>query len=436
MQVKGPIISPRVPPGASLYETLRALGSRPMHTLPAFLQRLTQRHGPVASFRLPWQYVCLINDADLIKEVLVTRQHDFTKSPATRTLHLLLGEGLLTSEEPLHRKMRRIVQPAFHKERLEQYSQIISDRAWAMSCHIPSGWFDMHALMTQFALGVASTVLFGMDAADSAEEVSSALHEIMELFPLALGPIGALRLRLPLRSTRRFEHLRSRLNGHLSVLIEKRRHARIDSFDALTMLMQATDAHTGEPLSDQHVRDEAMTLFIAGHETTANAMTWMWYLLAQHPRIAQRVQGAAQVGNDDYLRAVINESLRLYPPAWMIGRRALRSVPLGDYVIPQGGTVIMSPFVTQRSETYFRDPERFDPDRWLKGEDIPQFAYFPFGGGSRRCIGEQFALMELLVVLRTLAKRHHFENAPHLKVRPVSLVTLRPEGPVYMRANT
>lgn len=420
-------------PGTNVFETMLAIGRQPVHSLPAFLQRLTSRYGAVASFRLPWQYLCFVNDVELIKDVLVTQQHAFARSPGTRTLRLLLGEGLLTSDEPLHRRMRRIVQPAFHRERIERYVRIMQDRAEAFAANVPVGCFDMHAAMTELALSIASRTLFGPDAGDVANEVSIALREIMELLPLALGPIGALRLRLPLRSTRRFEYLRARLDSILTELIEKRRYISGEDADALTMLTQAIDPETNEPLSDQQVRDEAMTLFIAGHETTANALTWTWYLLSRYPLVADCVRRAALDGDDEYLRAVISESLRLYPPAWMIGRRALRGVTIGEYLVPKGATVIMSPLVTQRSAKYFDDPNWFFPERWLRPHSMPQFAYFPFGGGSRRCIGEQFALTEALIILKTVSRRYQF-GCMSKHVRALPLVTLRPIGPVYMRS--
>jgi cytochrome P450 len=216
-------------------------------------------------------------------------------------------------------------------------------------------------------------------------------------------------------------------------LIARRRADGSERGDALSMLLAARDAETGYRPSDQQIRDEIMTLFVAGHETTANALTWALYLLAQSPDVDQRLGAAAQEGDDTYLHRVIKEVLRLYPPAWIIGRETLRDVTLMDGSrIPANTTVFLAPLILHRRADYFPDPDRFEPDRWL-GNDPPPFAYVPFGGGARRCIGEEFAMREATIVLSALARGFQFEPVPGAVVGVAPLVTLRPAGPVMLR---
>jgi cytochrome P450 len=210
--------------------------------------------------------------------------------------------------------------------------------------------------------------------------------------------------------------------------------ARGDS-SALSMLLASRDAETGEGLDDAQVRDEVMTLFVAGHETTANALTWTWYLLAKHPHAAQRLREELQRDADTpYLDAVLNESLRLYPPAWILGRDALRDIDAAGWRIRKGATILMSQLVMHRSPQFFYGAERFAPERWLDAAAPPPFAYFPFGGGSRKCIGDQFAWTEARIELANLAARFCFELAKNAEVLPDPIITLRPRGPVLMKA--
>jgi cytochrome P450 len=251
-----------------------------------------------------------------------------------------------------------------------------------------------------------------------------------------LTPIGALRQRLPLRNTRRFWKSRAMLDRIIYRLIERRRRDRRDRHDALSLLLAAHDAETGYRPSDEQLRDEIMTLFIAGHETTANLLTWTLYLLARHAEIQEGTAAASRAGEDSYLERVLKEVLRLYPPAWIIGRETLREVTLvGGMRIPEKTTVFMAPLMLHRRAEFFPDPERFDPDRWLTANP-PPFAYVPFGGGARRCIGEEFAMREASIVLRALMSRFYFAIESNAQVKTAPLVTLRPAGPVMLRATT
>ena len=433
-------------PGPGRGETFLHLGMQPFRRLPTFLADIAERFGPVVRFEIPLRRFLFVNDPQLIKDVLVTQQHAFVKSEGGRALRRLLGNGLLTSEEPQHRQMRRIVQPAFHRERIAAYarSMLAHARRWCEE-HAAETTIEMHPSMSELTLRIASETLFGVDAGERAHAVRSALRATMESYPSGIGPLGALRARLPfLPTTRRFNDARARLDEIVFGLIAERRAKPVSGGDALSLLIAAEDAEDGYRPSDRQVRDEALTLFLAGHETTANALLWTWYLLARNPEVERRLHeevDAADFSRDpmelwaslEYTRRVFRESMRLFPPAWIFGREARERVELvGGYEIEAGTTVLIAPLVLHRRPDIYPEPERFDPDRWLRGE-TPQFAYVPFGGGARRCIGEEFAWTEGVLVLATLARAFRFALCDDREIETVALVTLRPKGPVAMR---
>lgn len=433
-------------PGPGRFATSRALLPTPYRALPGFLRATADTYGPITSFALPWRRFIFVNDPEAIKAVFVTQQHAFVKSEGARTLRILLGQGLLTSENPLHRTMRRIVQPAFHHARIAAYGVTMLEHARAFIDGLQDGaTFDMHAAMSELTLAIAGSTLFGADTADRAQAVRDALHETMDVFPGAIGPIGALRRKLPLPSTRRFQRARATLDAIVYGLIAERREGHGERGDALSLLLAAGEAEGADRPSDEQIRDEVMTLFLAGHETTANALTWTWYLLASHPQVLERLH--AEIASVDfeadpmtlrqslaYTTRVVKESMRLYPPAWIIGRQAFEDVALlGRHPIPRGATVLVSPLVLHRTASLYPQPGSFDPDRWLDGDGVP-FAYVPFGGGARRCIGEAFAWMETTLLVASIARSFAFTRLPGPEVEIEPLVTLRPRGPVAMRA--
>lgn len=422
-------------PGPGRWTTLRRLLPVPFRRFPEFLRVMTRQYGSALAFSLPWRSYVFVNDRALIKDILVTQQRAFSKSLGTRVLRMLLGEGLLTSEDPLHRRMRRIVQPAFHHERILEYARVMTRDAEEFAARLePNALFDAHAAMGELTLRIATEALFGSDESDSSRAVGDALRLMMDEFPYMLTPAGALRQRLPLRSTRRFWRSRAMLDEIMYGLIARRRADGGKRTDALSLLLAAGDAEASDRPSDEQLRDEIMTLFIAGHETTANALTWALALLSQHDAIDGRVAQAARDGDRAYVARVVKEVLRLYPPAWIIGRETITDVTLSDGTrIAAGTTVFMSPLILHRRPEYFSNPERFDPDRWLHDEPAP-FSYIPFGAGARRCIGEEFALHEATIVLEALARRYRFALEPGARVETAALVTLRPAGPVPMRA--
>jgi len=435
----------REPPGLSLPASLRRVGLQPFARLPVFLGELRDRFGPIASFAVPMQRFVLVNDPPAIKEVLVTKQQAFHKSRGIEALRRLLGDGLLTSEDPLHREMRRIVQPAFHKERIAAYATAMRAAAEELARRLHDGeTVDLHALMVEVTLRIASITLFGSDAGGTASRVSAALEQLMHVFPAAFGPFRRLREHLPLPSMRRFDRARRTLDEIVYALIAERRGEAGSRGDALSLLLAAQ--HEAGIVDDKQLRDEAITLFLAGHETTANLLTWAWILLADHPEVErllyQQVDGLADGFDRDAIardaplvQRVILETLRLFPPAWLIGRRAIADVTIGGYTLRKGTAVMICPWVLHRTGALYPQPESFDPDRWLR-DAPPPFAFVPFGGGARRCIGEEFALHEAAIVLATLARCLRFVRAWERPVRPRFLVTLRPNGPVPVRVVT
>ena len=301
---------------------------------------------------------------------------------------------------------------------------------------------DMSHEMTRLTLGIVAKTLFDADVESEADEIGEAMTCIMQMFNLLMYPFAELLESLPLPQIRRYHRMHARLDATIYRFIEERRHSGEDRGDLLSMLLIAQDDEDGTGgMSDRQVRDEALTLFLAGHETTANALAWTWYLLSQHPEVEEKLHTELKnalhgrppsfddIPSLPYTEMVIAESIRLYPPAWGIGRRALADQPLGKYVIPANAIVLISPFVTHRDARFFPDPLRFDPERWSPEakESRPQYAYIPFGGGTRRCIGEGFAWAEGILVLATLASRWKARLMDGSIVEPKALITLRPK---------
>jgi cytochrome P450 len=414
--------------------------------LAGFLLSLHREQGDVARARLGNLHVHLVAHPDHVRDVLVTHQRSFMKGHVLQRAKMLLGEGLLTSEGDFHLRQRRLVQPAFHRQRIATYAQEMVDRAWITGDRWRDGsTVDMDHEMMALTLAIVARTLFDADVEAEADEIGVALTEVLRLFQTVFIPGMHLLDRLPLPHTRRFARARGRLDATIYRLIAERRAERARGEgetrgDLLTLMLSAQDAEgDGGSMTDEQLRDEAMTLFLAGHETTANALTWTWYLLSQHPEAearlheeVDRVLGDRRATADDlaalpYTRMVLSESMRLYPPAYAIGRRALENYEVAGITVPRGALVVVSPLVTQRDARWFPDPERFDPERWTPEAQAarPKFSYFPFGGGTRMCIGDQFAWTEGMLVLATLAQRWRAELAAGQRVAMRPMITLR-----------
>lgn len=410
-----------------------------------FLARNAATHGDVTGFHLGRQPLVLVNHPDLIRDVLVTHGRQFAKGRALEQARRVLGNGLLTSEGEFHLRQRRLAQPAFHRERIAGYGAAMVEHALRTRDRWQDGaTVDMHAEMMRLTLAVVAKTLFDADVEAQSDEIGGALNDVLELFALVTVPYGELLLHLPLPATRRFQRARDTLDRTIYRMIAERRASGRDHGDLLSMLLRATDEEDGAGMTDLQLRDEAMTIFLAGHETTANALAWTWMLLAQHPDVARRVEtevdalGAVPTFADlprlPYTRQVIAESMRLYPPAYAIGRRALVPVRIGEYELPARTIVLMSTFLQHRDPRWWEAPERFDPDRWAPGAGAsrPKFAYFPFGAGTRVCIGEQFAWSESILLLATLAGRWRATMAPDARIALQPRITLRPKHGIRM----
>ena len=407
-----------------------------------YLLSVAREHGDLAYMRLGPQHAFVVSHPDAIRDILVTHQSNFTKSRMLERAKVLLGDGLLTSEGEFHTRQRRLVQPAFHRDRLVRYAADMVEcseragRAWQVAAEL-----DMHREMTRLTLAIVGRTLFSADVSSEADEIGRAMTQIFELFDTLLLPFSDWIQKLPIPPVRRFEKARDQLDRIVYGLITERRASGQDAGDLLSMLLLAQDEDDKGQMTDKQVRDEALTLLIAGHETTANALTWTWYLLSQNPEAEARmheelhgVLGGRLPTFDDvarlpYTAGVFAESLRLFPPAWAIGRRAKAEYTIGEYTIPAKSILLLSPWVVQRDPRWWPDPERFSPDRWRpeESEKRPKFSYFPFGGGARVCIGERFAWAEGVLVLATLAQRWKMRLTPGHPVATRAVITLRPK---------
>jgi cytochrome P450 len=419
------------------------------HNATGFLEKLARQYGDAVYFKIGPRHLYFFTHPDQIREVLVTNDRSFMKSLVLQRTKIILGEGLLTSEGAFHLRQRRLAQPAFHRDRIRRYGEVMV----GLAMRTREKWqdrqeLDIHHEMMRLTLAVVAKTLFDADVEGEAEEIGGALTEVMMMFPLLMNPMGDLLMKLPLPQIRRFRRSLARLDRTIYEVIAQRRASGEDRGDLLSMLLLAQDTEGDSGgMTDQQVRDEAMTLFLAGHETTANALTWTWYLLSLNPdaeremhREVDEVLQGRTLSPDDYPRLrytemVLAESMRLYPPAWGLGRTALEEVEIGGYLLPKGTVALLSQWVTHRDPRFWPDPERFDPLRFTDEAKAarPKLAYFPFGAGSRICIGESFAWMEGVLILATIAQKWKFIRESKEKVEPQPLITLRPRGAVTMR---
>lgn len=416
-----------------------------------FLKRTADKYGDIAYYRLGPLHAFLVNEPESIRQVLVTNRKNFTKSRALQRAKVMLGEGLLTSEGDFHLRQRRLVQPAFHRPRLIGYAQVMTEYAMRTRERWRAGEvLDVSSEMMRLTLAVVGKTLFSADVEADAVEIGEALTAVLKMFNFLMMPFSEYLEKLPLPSVRRFEKGRDRLDQTIFGIIAERRRSGEDCGDLLSMLLLAQDEEGGGGMSDRQVRDEALTLFLAGHETTSQALTWSWYLLSQNPECERKmheeirsVLGDREPSFDDlpqlrYTEMVLAEAMRLYPPAWGVGRKAIEACEIGGYELPPGGIVIMSPYVMHRDPRWFPEPDRFDPERWTpEARDArPKFSYFPFGGGSRLCIGERFAWMEGTLVLATIAQKWRLRLVPGHRVEPLPLITLRSKYGMKMRVES
>jgi cytochrome P450 len=410
--------------------------------------RIARECGDMGTYRVGPRTIVLLNSAELAHQMLVEQAEAFEKPAILRVLAgPVLGNGLLTSANSFHRRQRRMVAPAFQHRRIAAYADIMADYAEHIQELWPAGaTVDVSREMMRLTLWIVGKTLFDADVLGEAEELGHALDIALRNFNSQLSAFVPVPPTWPTPRNRRSARAIERLDETVYRIIRERRAKGDDRGDLLSMLLQTRYEDDGSLMTDQQVHDEAMTLFLAGHETTANALAWSWYLLAQHPSIYARMRAEVQemLGNRTpeyadlqklpYSLQVLKEAMRLFPPAPAIGREAARDVELGGHRIPAGTTVVISPYALHRRPDYFPHPERFDPDRWTPENEatLPRHAYLPFGGGPRICIGNHFALMEGHIVLATLAQRVRFELVGRQRIVPEPLITLRPRYGIRM----
>jgi len=415
----------------------------------AFLTAAARRHGDVVGFRIGPLRSVLLRHPDAIKHVLVDNNPNYDKhTRGYDVLREFLGNGLLTAEGDLWRRQRRIAQPAFHRRRIEGFA----DAMLADTLDMLRRWDDLAGLgrtvdmaheMMALTLRIVGRTLLSTDVQDAADEVGHAVTVLHDWADARLDSL--LPLELPTPRTLRARAASRRLDRIIGDLITRRRggeHAE----DLLGMLMEAKDAETGESMTDRQLRDEVTTMFLAGHETTANALAWTFYLLSTHPEVERRLRaeldaalaGVTPVLADlprlPYLLQVVKESMRLYPPAWILDRRAKDEDSILGYRVRKNTLVLCSPYVTHRHPELWPNPEGFDPERFTAAAEAtrPRYAYFPFGGGPRQCIGIAFAMMEAQLILATVLQRYRPWLIPGQSISAEPLITLRPRAGLHM----
>ncbi|MBF5042914.1 cytochrome P450 [Aggregicoccus sp. 17bor-14] len=446
-----PARRPPGPRGAPLLGCLREMQKDPL----TFLVSQARAHGDVVQFPIGPRRITLLVGPDAIRHVLQDNARGYDKqTPGFNVVRELLGQGLLTSEGDFWLRQRRLAQPAFHRQRLASFAHTMASEAQTLAEALlqrrGQGPFDVAEGLSRLALRVASLTLFGAEMDEEAAEVGRVLPEMQELANARImNPLSPPRA-LPTPGNRRADRAIATLDRVVHGIIAERRKQGADArADLLSLLMEAQDADTGERMSDVQLRDEVMTLLLAGHETSASGLTWAVALLSRHPDVRRRLQQeAAEVcaggrlpGVEDlprlaYTRRVVDEVLRLFPPAWIFSRSAIAADTVAGYALPARSLVLLSPYVTHRHPGLWDNPEGFDPERFLpeRERERPRFAYFPFGGGPRLCIGNQFALMEMVLVLATLATRVRLDLEPGRPFFPGPAITLRPRPGVWVTA--
>jgi cytochrome P450 len=448
-----PSIAPLLPPGPRgepLLGNLRALRKDPLTFFPAQVRE----YGDVVRIRVGPMYVTLLAHPDLVRHVLQDNARNYNKQTrGFAVIRELLGQGLLTSEGDFWLRQRRLAQPAFHRQRLAGFASTMvdatEDLARALEPRIASGQpFDVAEDLTHLTLRIAGLTLFGTEVGGESRAVGDALGRVQTFANSRLTQLIPLPRALPLPSHRRFEKDAGTLDRVVRTIVERRRREGGEHHDLLQMLMDARDEDTGERMSDTQLRDEVMTLLLAGHETTASALAWTVMLLSQNPdvrrnleaELSRELSGRTPTVEDlpklALTRRVVDESLRLYPPAWIFSRAAIQDDVVGGFRVPKGSYVLIVPWVLHRHPKLWDNPDAFDPDRFLpeRERERPRFTFFPFGGGPRQCIGNQFALMELVLVLATLLQRVRLDLAPGHPLTPAPAITLRPRPGVWVTA--
>ena len=421
-------------------------------------EHLLKTYGNIAHYKFMGTPIVFVNNPDYIREILVTQASAFVKERTVRRMKILLGEGLITSDDPIHMRQRRIVAPAFHRQRIAAYGdQIVACADTQQKQWQPNQQIDIAASSMQLSLEIVARTLFNTEVTADIRSINDEVNTIMGLYNFIVAfPRIEDFLHLPIPGLMQFRKSKARLDAVVNRLINEHRNAAVDKGDLLSMLLASRDEqpdasghHTG--MSDEQIRDEVLTIFLAGYETVANGLTWTWSLLSQNPEVEARLHAELDsvlgIGNRKrlptladypslrYTEQVFAESMRLYPPAWAMGRMSTKPVTLGPYRIPPGAHFFFSQYIMGRDPQHFPDPLRFDPDRFSTENKAarPKFTYFPFGGGNRQCIGESFAWMEGVFSIATLAQRWRMTYLGTARPEVQAKITLRPKDPLMMQ---
>jgi cytochrome P450 len=417
----------------------------------AYEQDLVRQYGDIIYLRILHMHIYFLSHPAHMHKVTVEYAHKFHKGPTYKNLlSRFLGNGLLTSDGDFWKRQRKLAQPAFHTGRIQNYADVMVQYTQQMLAE----WSDgeeriINPDMMKLTLRIVAKTLFDSEIANESDKVWQSLTALLHLTDEALqSPLQTLFFSwLPNARSRKTAAATNMLNEIISDILEERRKDMAhDTGDLLSMLMQAQDTD-GSQMNDQQLRDEMVTIVLAGHETTANALSWTWYLLSQYPEVeaklhaeldsvlAGRLPTMQDLRQLPYTEMVLKESMRLYPPIPQVERQALEDVEIGGYTIPKGTTVVLSPHITHRDARWYEDPDTFKPERWMNDfeRSLPKAAYMPFGGGARICIGNSFAMMEASLILATIASQYRLHLLNTEAIEMESVLTLRPKQDVRMR---
>jgi len=437
----------KLPPGPKTKNPLGHLFSF-RRDIIGFLKKIAHEYGDIVHFKLGPIRIVLLNHPDHIKEVLTTQHRNFVKGRPLEMAKELLGEGLLTSEGEFHKRQSRLIQPAFHRNAIESCATAMTE----CSANLMDGWsedmqVDIKEEMTNMSIAIAGKAMFGTDIKKEAKEINKALDTATDLFGRIALPFSEWLLKLPIPSTRRFFKAKARLDDTIYGMIAARQRNKVNNRDLLSLLLNSQDEKVdGGGMNDQQVRDEALTLFLTAFDTTSTALTWVWYLLSQNPEaeaelheeldrvLEGRVPTAEDVANLKYTRMVLGESMRMFPPSYVIPRQALENFPIDKYVVPRGTIIVMSPYLIHHDSRFHTNPEKFDPRAWDKHSRSAnsKYEFFPFSRGPRACIGEPFAWMQGILVLASIAQFWRIKLAPGHPVEMLPLMNLRPKYGMLM----
>lgn len=412
-----------------------------------FLVDTDHEYGPISQIKAGPMSMVVISDPDIIAEVLVKRAELFHKTRSTkRLLATLLGDGLISLEGNNHQRHRLIMQPAFHQRQVQSYTQLVVNytKSW-LNQRKQGEVLDIVPSFADLMLDIVIGTFFSTNLTQT-PKIRTALQSFSRALDLRIRSPIPLPQWLPTKSNRMVKNALATLDGIVYALLQERHSMKNRPDDLLTGLISATDEITGKPLTDKEIRDEIATIFFAGYETTTTTLAWLWYLLTTHPSVAESLN--AEITQADstatisrrqypYMDAVIKETLRLYPAAWLFDREPTEDVTLGGYYLQKGQTIYISPYIVQRKETYFDNPDQFYPERFYaqSGQALPHFAYFPFGGGTRVCIGQTFALHTTTLILTTLLPHLQFELMPEQIITPAASATIVPKNGMLMRVH-